>query len=332
MHNLTPAQIAPPVFLVGAERSGTTLLRLMLDSHPDLAFRYESEVLVEKISEDGVFPDLAQYHEHLRTYRFVDRPIIDPNLDYASLARSILEQKRAADGKPRIGAVVHSHFDRLLFLWPDARFIHILRDGRDVARSVVEMGWEGEAWGGVERWLLAEQLWMKMQKLVTPERCLDVRYEELVTDPVATLTRICEFIGIGYTDAMFAYTQTSPYRYPDPSLAFQWKHKLSAREVQLVESRIGHMLAVRGYALSGLPQLELDASERAILGLRNWLGVGLHRVQSLGPRLWAESVLARRIGSKRWRNSVQFRVNACINDGLRGVASRAPMHALSRAA
>lgn len=140
-----PQQVGPPIFLVGAERSGTTLLRLMLDSHPELAFRWESEVLVEKVGDDGAFPDLAEYHEHLRMYRFVEKPAIDPSLDYAALVRSILEQKRVADRKPRVGAVVHAHFDRLLFIWPDAIFIHLVRDPRDVAQSVVEMGWEGEA-------------------------------------------------------------------------------------------------------------------------------------------------------------------------------------------
>ena len=51
--------ILRPVFLVGSERSGTTLLRLMLDHHPDIAFNLESVYIVAKISEDGTFPELC---------------------------------------------------------------------------------------------------------------------------------------------------------------------------------------------------------------------------------------------------------------------------------
>lgn len=165
--------------------------------------------------------------------------------------------------------------------------------------------------------MFAEQLWMKVRSLVPFERRIDVRYEELVSDPVASLKRICAFIGIEYSDSMFDYTKRGPIRYPDPALAFKWKSKLSPREVQLIESRIGNMLAVRGYALSGLPRLELDAAERAVMGVRNWAGVARRRMHQLGPLLWVESVLARRAGWKRWGQSVQLRVNERINHRLK---------------
>ena len=59
------SQIRSPVFLIGAERSGTTLLRLMLDHHPDIAFNLESEFLVSRISDSGAFPDMAAYRRSL---------------------------------------------------------------------------------------------------------------------------------------------------------------------------------------------------------------------------------------------------------------------------
>ena len=53
--------------------------------------------------------------------------------------------------------------DRLTRIWPDARFIHLVRDPRDVARSVIPMGWAGNTWVGVERWMEAERLWDRVR-------------------------------------------------------------------------------------------------------------------------------------------------------------------------
>ena len=55
------AILSAPVFLVGSERSGTTLLRLMLDHHPRLAFEHEIDYVVDRVGEDGTFPDVATY-------------------------------------------------------------------------------------------------------------------------------------------------------------------------------------------------------------------------------------------------------------------------------
>jgi hypothetical protein len=134
-----------PIFLVGAERSGTTLLRLLLDSHPQITFQFEFEYAVDKINALGEYPDLKDYYQYLETHRiFQMRPFkIDKSLSYPALVQSFLIQKQAETGKPIIGATVHHNFSHLLQLWPEARFIHLLRDGRDVARSVKEMGWTG---------------------------------------------------------------------------------------------------------------------------------------------------------------------------------------------
>ena len=140
----------PVVFLVGSERSGTTLLRLMLDHHPEIAFEKEFDFVVSKVSETGAFPQVDAYLEWLATVRAADYAI-DRSLDYRSLVTDFLRQKQAASGgKPRVGATVHRDFDRLRFIWPDARYIHLVRDPRDVSRSVVQKGWAGNVYQGSE--------------------------------------------------------------------------------------------------------------------------------------------------------------------------------------
>jgi hypothetical protein len=313
-----PALSSQPVtFLVGAERSGTTLLRLMLDSHPELAFRYEFELAVDRMPPDQGWPDVDAYCEWLRTYRFVDPPPhIDPTLDYPSLVRSFLEQKRVADGKPRVGAVVHRHYDRLLRIWPDARFVHIVRDPRDVARSTLGMGWAGNVWTGVEHWADAERLWERVRGGLPPERWIDVRYEDLVDDAPGTLARICELVGIPFSPEMLSYPGRSSYRAPDPGRKERWRTRLAPLEVQLVEARVGDMLEPRGYPRSGLPPLEVSAARRAALRAQCRAARARFAARELGVGLWAQRVIAERVGPRAWRDAVRLRVNEVQNAQL----------------
>ena len=83
------------------------------------------------------WPDVREFSEWLE----IDRQFrasglrIEPDLSYPDLLRSFMDQKREETLKPMIGATVHRNFDRLLQLWPDSRFIHLARDGRDVYHS-----------------------------------------------------------------------------------------------------------------------------------------------------------------------------------------------------
>ena len=77
-----------------------------------------------------------------------------------------------------------------------------MRDGRDVARSVVEMGWAGNAWAGCSPWIEAERLWERLSGELPPDRQLSVRFEALITNPVEVLTGICKFCRVAYDEAM----------------------------------------------------------------------------------------------------------------------------------
>jgi len=169
----------------------------MLGSHPKIAWCNEFEYAVDRISQSGDWPNLDEYYEWLASHRiFLATGFeIDRSLTYPQLVNSFLVQKRDLEHKPIVGATVHRHFDRLLRIWPDARFIHLLRDGRDVARSCIGMGWAGNVWTGVGRWIEAECLWEQLSQIIPAERKIEVTYETLISEPVNTLTRLCEFIG-----------------------------------------------------------------------------------------------------------------------------------------
>jgi hypothetical protein len=244
--------VKAPTFLVASMRSGTTLLRLMLDHHPELAFFHEFHYSVEALPSDG-WPNMRDYLDFLMDHRiFLDsRLAIDTTLDYPALMNSFLIQKQERDGKTHVGATVHLHFDRLSRIWPDARFIHLVRDGRDVGRSRMDLGWAGNIYTGVQSWIDAERLWDRVKGMVPEDRRIEVRYEHLIREPIAQLERICDFLGLDYDPAMLGYHRHTTYQTPDIGLIDQWRTKLSRNEIRLAESRIGELLVDRGYELSG---------------------------------------------------------------------------------
>ena len=309
-----------PIFLVGAERSGTTLLRMMLNSHPQIAFLFEFAYAVNMIPESEGWPDLRQYHLYLETDRiFQDARrfaglSIDANLDYPHLIDSFLRQKRDHDGKPLVGATVHYRFDRLLRIWPDARFIHIVRDGRDVGRSRIEMGWAGNMYMAVDYWIEAEALWARLSRDLPADRRFDVRYETFVTEPEATLTQLCTFLGLSYDPAMLDYTKTdTTYGPPSPSMIGQWNRKLDLKQVQLAEARIGKMLVERGYELSGYPALEVTPAMQRRLRLQTRWYSAMFRRRRIGTPLFLAEIFTRRVGPHAWHAAMTRRVNAIEN-------------------
>lgn len=300
-----------PIFLVGSERSGSTLLRLMLDHHPEIAFAREIDFVVEHVSDAGEFPAMAGYVDWIATVRGADYTV-DPTLDYRALVNDFLRQKQAAGGgKAHVGATVHRHFERLRFLWPDAGYIHLLRDPRDVARSVVQKGWAGNLYQASEFWIQAERSWDALRPHLDAGRAIEVRYEELVAAPERELARVCAFLGVGYSEAMLAYPEDArQYPPPDPSLARQWRTQLTLRETALVEARTGRLMAKRGYPPSVRPPMRIGPLEHAALLGRARLRRLRIRVGQYGPRLVAEDVFGRRLGLRSLARAAQHRINA----------------------
>ncbi len=213
--------------------------------------------MVNKKSE---YPSLNSYYEYLENDRIFRSTgfVIDKNLNDPELVNNFLEQKQTLKPKKLIGATVHRHFDRVLYIWSEARFIHIIRDPRDVARSCIGMGWAGNVWYGIDRWIETEKLWDKLKQKISTDRYIEIHYENLISEPVKNLTFICEFLNFAYDSSMLNYDQNSTYSKPDPKLIKQWKTKLSDSQIQLIESKIGDLLTQKQYQPSGLPKIEID--------------------------------------------------------------------------
>lgn len=304
-----------PVFLVGAERSGSTLLRLMLDHHPKLSFRGEFEFAVDEMTDDGQFPALEAYYEYLSTQRAVhlSKLVIDKTLDYPHLVDTFLRWRQATDHKPLVGATVHRNFHRLPYVWPKARYIHLCRDGRDVAQSVVLMGWAGNVYHGTEWWSRAFHEWQHLRRHLKSDQYMELTYEDLVHSPRTELERICEFIGVAYSDAMLEYPKHTTYGLPDGRLSQQWRKKMSPTNVRRIEAKLGTMLQERGYELSGFPHLEISRWKHLLLMLDSRCRHVADRFRRFGPRLYLGELIARRLGLRSLARRFRLGMNEILD-------------------
>lgn len=286
-----------PVFLVGAERSGTTLLTLMLDNHPGVTWLGEFEFVVDCIDDEGNWPPLDQYYEWLQRDRiFLETKFhVDKSLDYPSLMKSFFTQSVPQDKNIVVGATCHRHFDRLLRIWPEIKFIHILRDPRDVARSNISMGWAGNVWYGIDRWVEAENIWSHLETKVDPSRRFEFKYEDLVCEPERLLSDICTFIGVDYHPDMLTYDKTSTYSAPDKRLIYQWKKKLTTSQVQLIESKVAELVEKNGYELSGANKISPGWLQRKTLWLDHKLRKTQFRIKRFGLFLLLCNFIARKL-------------------------------------
>lgn len=298
-----------PVFLVGPVRSGSTFLRLMLNAHPSIINPGECDFLFDQVSDDGITPEMAVYRHWLSFNRiFQSKHLkIDPALDYPGLMNSFIDQFSRDDAVLMLN--VHRHFHRIPKVFPKARFIHLLRDPRDVARSCIGMGWVGHVYYGVDIWREAELSWEKVKPMLSEDQFLEIRYEDLLEDVEAGLTKICHFLGLEYTDQMMNYASSSSYELPNKNLSYQWKKRYSHRELQLVEGKVGEMLVARGYELGGAGSAHPGWFEKVALAVGNKFFRFRFQVDRYGIGLYVENFLASRLGIGRWQEMCQKKMN-----------------------
>lgn len=219
MHATSP-EPACPAFILSTERSGSTLLRWLLDAHPEIAS--PGEVLLGRLCFD-LFITLS---------RTVCAPAAAPRdaddrraANYATLARvrtivdGIMREYADARGK-RVWCDKTPHnlayLTVLVETFPDARYVCLYRDGLDVAHSCLEVSRDGfmaELADYVRRsphdlvgamldsWCDKTELLLKMQ-LHHPAICRRVRYEDLVARPTEVLPPLLEFLGVAWDPAL----------------------------------------------------------------------------------------------------------------------------------
>jgi hypothetical protein len=285
-------ELAPAPFIVGATRSGTTLLRLMLDAHPDMAIPSETHFIpdlikayrLESTSPERLAEVVTSHRRwgdfHLEPAELRERfRAIDP-LTPGDAIRAFFELYAEREGKSRWGDKTPGYvreMHRIESVLPEARFVHLIRDGRDVALSVLGMNWgPSTVPEAAFRW--KKRILRAREQVPRIGHYLEIRYEDLVRDTEPTLRRVCEFVQLPYDDAMLRYHERAADRLrekardldrgpdkapqsaearmeshalatepPNPERIERWRTEMSAEDRAVYEELAGDLLADLGY-------------------------------------------------------------------------------------
>jgi sulfotransferase family protein len=216
----------PPMpIIVGVPRSGTTLLRMMLDSHPDLTIPPETHFIINLIEAGNVvsreqFVDIvfavrcsADFGILQQDFQHVIEAMTPFNISEALRAFYRIYAQRF--GKTRWGDKTprYSMFmPAIQHLLPEAHFIHMIRDGRDVALSR-RLHWAGPGYdieAQAKNWV--DRIMIARSHVHRLKHYIEVRYEALVSNPQETLQKLCQFLSLSYTSAIEEYYERASMR------------------------------------------------------------------------------------------------------------------------
>ena len=305
-----------PLLILGVRRSGTTLLRVMLDRSPELAVPDESYFVPQLADRHSGRIDPAAFVDDLRRVPTLLEWEVDvedvrrrlrPGMSVGEAIGSVYESYAAARGKARWGdktPMYMRHLPLLGRLFPEARYLHLIRDGRDAAMSFLQMpdGVVTKTWAHPKtasdfacQWKTEVEAARALGGRVGPSRYLEVRYEDLVESPGHHLERISEFAELSYDPAMLGYAgqvdlsgkphQQNLGRPPTPGLR-NWRQELGPDDVRGFEAVAGGLLQSLGYELA-TPGKQTTASRAKLASYR--ARTGAYRAVSYGLRrspLW----------------------------------------------
>ncbi|WP_113700385.1 sulfotransferase family protein [Nonomuraea lactucae] len=315
-----------PVFVVGCPRSGTTMLQLMLHSHPRIAVPPETRFLIPAYMRRRSFGDmrLAQRRRALaewvagdRTTKFRElkidkddyvRQAVEGPGSLGSVLGTTFRMYAERFGKVRWGDKRPSYvkqIEYILRLFPDAQFIHLIRDGRDCVASLKEMPWyTHNSFHAVSTWAEAIDAGVKLRRTMPEDGYYELRYEDLTDDPSTELKKLCAFLREDFDPAMVSPREAASVAVPvhkvwhsnthgevTRSRVGSWANRLDAWEVSLCEQVLGERLEANGYELSGaapaskahLAIFQKTAQKRRASRMRKHMRDRFNRLREPGP-------------------------------------------------
>lgn len=278
-------RVFKPTFIVGSQRSGTTMFRLMLNNHPEIAVPHETAFItvfyrqlhkygnleepqnIEKLLEDICQHPLVQRGTLISSKEAV---LQHQPRNYTELVEAIFAEYRMRFGKKYWcdkTPFYTENIDLLHQVIPDARFIHLVRDGRDVSLSQKNISWLPSGIPTIAaQWKWKTMLCHKIGRVIGPDRFLEIKYEDLVLNTEATLRTVCEFLGVEYSHEMLHYSDTAnsvvpeesiqwhknSIKLPDASKVFAWRNRMSRSDRVIFEQIAGDALEAFGYEREAL--------------------------------------------------------------------------------
>jgi hypothetical protein len=279
--------VNPYVFFVGCPRSGTTLLRRIGDAHPELAIIRElhwlplwwkrrvgitsdgfvTKELVTRLVGDRRFRQLEVPAERVAELVREGRP-----KHYTRFVTELFDLHGEAKGKRLVGEKTPRyvrHVRALHSLWPQAKIVHLIRDGRDVCLSLLDWSKAERDVGRLPTWdedrvTTAALYWEWNVRLgreagvsLRPDLYYELRYESLVADPEAECAGLCRFLGIRYDDAMLRFHEgrakaelglsAKKARLPVTAGLRRWHEQMTPDDARRFEAAAGPLLGELDY-------------------------------------------------------------------------------------
>jgi hypothetical protein len=271
-----------PIFIGGCPRSGTTLLGALLGGHsrivcvPEMTFKFDLLFGIDWNNGRVTQRQIRSVIQHLGSFRMWGIPAEEPGAtnganwerhrSYAETIEGFVRRYAAAVERREADVWVEHipsnirYVNTLLEHFPEAAVVHLVRDGRGVAASLLSVGW------GAGTELAAAQYWAEhlaygfAAERSNPDRVYRLQYEELLQDPHGVLARLCQFAGLAVEEQLGRVTRfpiprdtltqhALVARPPDPSRAASWRSALTPRQIETFEHHAGELLDCLGYDL-----------------------------------------------------------------------------------
>jgi LPS sulfotransferase NodH len=201
-------------------RSGSTLLRVLLDSHSEIHCPHEIHLRYLSVNLEA---------------KWVERSMKEMGLDEERLEYllwdRVLQRELASSGKPRLATKTPNDVfiaDRIKTCWPDAKLIFLLRHPAAIARSRQE--YQGDEADAEKNVALIKRYCDALEHARQTYDGVTIRYEELTADPEPTLRRVCDHLGVPFEAGMLEYGEKDHGRFK--SGLGDWKDKIQTGRIQ----------------------------------------------------------------------------------------------------
>ena len=266
------SQIPEITIIVGSGRSGTSFVQRTLRDTMDIGFFREPKYVIPIYRQLFRFGDLSQEKNLLRLLKYIleeeiffrfsevfgIKSLVDEILSrinessYSGVLYAIFGYIAQMQGKSRLGYKFPSdvtNINELALIFPTARFIHMLRDGRDVAISLLDQDWGAEnLYAGSKFWARQTLLGRKAGSQL-PGRYFETRYEDLILNTEDVAFSLGKFLNNGKRIEQINEFVNQVQKTKETSSVYRWKKKLSAKQVYICEAASSSELEANGYEL-----------------------------------------------------------------------------------
>lgn len=296
-----------PVFVVGVNGSGTTMLADSLGHHPDLyMFPRETRVLPSLLHKYGALGNLTDENRRALVQELShgkafwrengNKPVILQETEYSNASTAgegiaaVYLHMAARAGKQHWGdktPMYVQHMSLMARAFPEARFLHVLRDGRDCAQSF-HRRWGLSPLRSVWRWKKAVAFGREQGLKLGPERYMEIKYEDLTSDPERWMREVCHFVQLPFLPAVLK----SNMRYFDPNSeraqagamvpnSQRWRKYFTGDQIRQLESVAGRMLFEAGYPVELMGDADPASWKLASLKWMDWARMSRSHLQGL---------------------------------------------------